>query len=495
MMMNVRSRVVMAICVVCLMWMASACAPMDASRTRSRALINQGVIVPEEEIRVAEYLSHYEQNLPAPKEMALGLDLRLGNEKVPVSGGEVWLQIGVQARDVVEGERTPLNLALVIDRSGSMDAPEKWPYLQQSLRVFFHSLSSDDIVAIVGYSDEAEVVLPAQRVADGRWIERTVEALHPGGGTNLHAGLQLGFQEVERHFDIRRNNRVILLTDGIANRGVTDPAQIASEAQSYNERGIYLSTVGLGYEFNDPLLSQLARQGNGAYHFIDSADEMDKVFRREVAGLVERVANNVSITVAPDPGVEMIELTGYDDRPPAGPVQIVLQEMGAGDSQVVLVRFQVSAGFAGERRLATVTLGYFDVFAQRSEQLVETIDVLRGSPVNYESLLDVSVLRNVTIQRMAEGLREIDRLYQGRQYEEAWLLTFELEYALDQVGYYAEDATLLEDAALMARYREVLEERIRYAGGRLPKQPTRETSGAGRRTDEVAPTVPVLEIR
>ncbi|MCP4616939.1 MAG: VWA domain-containing protein, partial [Bradyrhizobium sp.] len=191
--------------------------PQDASKARSRALINQGVIVPEEEVRVAEYLSYYEQHFPAPADAALGLDLRLGNEQIPTAGGEVWLQIGVQAREAEDEQVTPLNLALVIDRSGSMSAPDKWPYLQQSLRVFFRSLGPDDIVAVVGYDDEAEVVLPAQRVGDYGWIEWTIERLYPRGSTNLHAGLMLGFQEVDKNFDVRRNNRVILLTDGIAN--------------------------------------------------------------------------------------------------------------------------------------------------------------------------------------------------------------------------------------------------------------------------------------
>jgi Ca-activated chloride channel family protein len=477
--------------------LAGACAPapQDASKARSRALINQGVIVPAEEVRVAEYLNYYEQQFPAPTETTLGLDLRLGNEQIPTAGGEVWLQIGVQAREAGDAQVTPLNLALVIDRSGSMDAPDKWPYLQQSLRVFFRNLDADDIVAVVGYDDQAEVVLPAQPVGDRRWIERTIERLYPRGSTNLHAGLMLGFQEVDKNFDIRRNNRVILLTDGIANRGVTDSDRIAREALAYNQRGIHLSTIGLGLDFNDQLLSQLARQGKGAYHFIDSAEEMDKVFRREVAGLVEKVAREVAVTVCPGEGVEMVALTGYDGRPPAGPVQITMQELGTGDGQVLLAQLQVSPVRGRERPVATVTLNYFDVFAQRPDQMMQEVTARTGTGADYDPLWDLEVLRNFTIQRTAEGLKEIDQLYQARRYEDAWKLAYDLEQALREVARLTGDKAIVKDAELMQRYQSVLAEQIRYEGGRVPQPESEGTLRPYRgRTAQPTPSMPVLEV-
>ena len=147
---------------------------------------------------------------------------------------------------------------------------------------------------------------PRARSVTERWIDAAIDRLQPGGSTNLHGGLMLGFQEVDRHFDIRRNNRVILLTDGIANVGVTDAEQITADARAYNDRGIYLSTVGLGRDFNDALLSRLALQGQGAYHFIDSAEEMDKVFRKDVLGLMQKVASDVSLILRPEPGVQVL---------------------------------------------------------------------------------------------------------------------------------------------------------------------------------------------
>lgn len=150
----------------------NACgAPMDASKSRADALIQSGNIPPAQELRVAEYLNYYKQEFPAPVNSAIGLDTRLGNSQISTQGGEVWLQIGLRARDADTQNIAPLNLALVIDRSGSMDSPEKMPYLKTALGVFLHSLAPNDLISIVTYSDRAELLVPTQPVGEGGWIE------------------------------------------------------------------------------------------------------------------------------------------------------------------------------------------------------------------------------------------------------------------------------------------------------------------------------------
>jgi Ca-activated chloride channel family protein len=449
---------------VLVMFSITGCAAgQDASRSYSRAVINRGSIVAEENVRVHEYLNHYEQRFPEPEEEPLALDLRLGNTQIPSTGGEVWLQIGLQVRrGEVEAPRTPLNLALVLDSSGSMADDGKMPYLKESLRVFLESLHPDDVVAIVAYSNKAKVLRKAQLVGEGDWIRHTVDSLVPSGGTNLHAGMMLGFKQVDRNFDIRRNNRVLLLTDGIANVGETDPDSIAADALEYNQQGIYLSTIGLGLDMNDHLLSTLAKQGRGAYHFIDSVQEMDKVFRKEVEGLVERVANDVRVSILPAPGVQLISVTGFEGQPPSSGAQVLLQDMGSGDSQVVIARLQVSSGSLGSRALAKITLSFSDVFAQRDRETIKGISATVTEMGAYDPLADIEVLRNGTIVRMAESLKEIDRLFNTDRYEEAWMLAYAMEQELRSVAAMAADPTMLEDADLFQRYQITLATALGY---------------------------------
>jgi Ca-activated chloride channel family protein len=459
-------------------------APLDASKARSRAVIQQGGIVPAEELRVAEYLNYYEQHFPEPTDTALGLDVRAGNAQVPAAGGEAWVQIGLQARLAKAEEIAPLNLALVIDRSGSMDSPEKMPYLKRSLRVFLQSLAANDIVSIVAYSTESEVIVSAREVGDGAWIDRAIARLEPDGSTNLHGGLMLGFREVDRHFDPHRNNRVILLTDGIANVGVTDPERIAADAQHYNQHGIHLSTIGLGQDFNDALLSRLAIQGQGAYHYIDSAEEMDKVFRKDVLGLIQKAASDVSVAFRPGDGVRLVGLTGYEGQPPSGPVEVRLRDMGTGDSQVVLAQVDAAPSAAGRRLLAEVELRYTDQLSGRPAVVSAPVYAEAAALGSYDPLWDLEVLRNATIQRTAEGLKEIDRLFRSQRYREAWDLAGELGQALCHVAGLTGEEQMLKDAGLMRKYQDTLASWVESQTGRRPDaedrapRPTRFYRGA-----------------
>lgn len=476
----------------------SACAGgvPEASKSYSRAVINRGEIVPAENVRVAEYLNYYEQRFPAPAgNEPLNLDVRLGNPYVAETGGDVWVQIGLQARQAPGQERSPLNLVLVLDRSGSMQEDDKMPYLKESLRVFLHSLRPDDIAGIVAYSDEAEVLRETQFVEDGWWIQNAVAGLQARGSTNLYDGLMLGFQQAERHFDIRRNNRVILLSDGIANVGLTDPARIAADARYYNDRGIYLSTIGLGLDFNDTLLSTLAYQGHGAYHFIDSAGEMERVFQEEVEGLVEKVASDVAVTIE-DAGAALQSVVGFEGSLPAGPVRVQLKDMGAGDSQVLVAKFRVN-GITTPKPLANIVLTYHDVFGQRQHQL-SAVPLLRPAENRpTDPLLDIEVRRNVTIVQTAEALREIDHLFSAGRYEEAWNLAHRMEGRLRQVAADAADGQMVKDADLFLRYQMTLAQSLGYNPARDRPSPLPADGGQSQRWG-ASPTpavIPSIEVR
>jgi Ca-activated chloride channel family protein len=449
----------------------SACssAGPEAAKPIARAIINSGDIVPAKEIRVAEYLQYYEQHFPEPDKDAIGLDLRLGNNRLPAQGCMAWLQIGLQAKS---GETTlvaPLNLALVIDRSGSMAAADKMPYVKQSLGIFLQSLNPNDIVSIVTYSDQASVLLPAQPVGDGRWIQKVVDRVQPDASTNLHAGMMLGFQEVEKNFDIHRNNRVLLLTDGIANQGVTDPDKIAADALAYNRKGIYLCTIGLGLDFNDALLIKLAQQGEGGYKFVDSAAEMDRVFREQVTSLKQLVADAVSVKIVPASGVRLIGLTGLDSAPPSEGASVNLWPMNIEDSQVVLAQLQVGQGENGNRLVATVQLEYFDAISQKTIVREKSISgEMVTNLTSYDPTWDLEILRNVTIQNTAEGMREIDRLFNAQKYESAWRIAVGLEQQLTEVARLTGDTQMQDDVALMRKYQKTLADAVWQTEHRTP---------------------------
>jgi Ca-activated chloride channel family protein len=299
----------------------------------------------------------------------------------------------------------------------------------------------------------------------------------------------LGFRLVDDNFDLRRNNRVILLTDGIANRGETNPERIADSALDYTKQGIYLSTIGLGYDLDDDLLSTLARQGHGAYHFVDSPKEMDKIFRQEVEGLVERVANNVRVTIDPAPGVSLNKVSGLDSLPPSSGAEIVTTDMGAGDSQVILAELHVSPGVVGQKSLAEITLRYEDAFAQRQREITLPVVATIRQIDQYHPLADIEVRRNATILASAEALQEIDKLFNQGQYQAAWELAYQMEWGLRSMASLTGDPQMIEDADLFQRYQLTLAEALGY----VPEHPEDSWGDVEQRwgTEDDFPTVEV----
>lgn len=479
----------------------AACSPAhapEASKPIARAAINRGDIVPASQIRTAEYLQYYDQHFPEPGKDAVGLDLRLGNNNIPAQGGTSWLQIGLQTKSAESTFVAPLNLAIVIDASGSMVDSDKMPFLKQSLAIFLRSLNSRDIISIVVYSTDAKVLLPAQPLGDGRWIQSVIDRIKPEGTTNLHAGMMLGFKEVDKNFDIRKNNRVILLTDGIANAGVTDPAAIAADALSYNQKGITLSTIGLGKDFNDLLLITLSKQGKAGYAFIDTAAEMDRVFREQATSMKQEVADNVVVRVIPGEGVRLTGITGMDGVPPAGGASINLWPMGLEDSKVILARLEVGPGWDGQRRLATVQVSYLDISSQRTVTLEKDISAQMSSRLaSYDPTWDLEILRNVTIQNTAEGMKKISQMFDAGQYEAAWRTAVDLDRQLTEVARLTGDKQLSDDAVLMRKYQGTLSDAVWQMEGRRPVMPAAQppyTEGRPYRGETQPPPLPNVNI-
>ncbi len=456
-------------------YILAACggAAPEAEFVEARASINRGEIVEAQDIRVAEYVQYFDQQLPAPTQDAVGLDLRLGNTQLPVTGGNAYLQIGLQAREISSTNDTlPLNLAFVIDASGSMDEADKMPLVKRGLITFIEQLDPDDQVAIVIYNNDATVISGARFVDDGKWVREAVERIQPTGNTNLHAGMMEGFRQVDANFDVRRNNRVILLTDGVANKGQVDPYRIAADALSYNERGIQLSTIGLGADYNGDLLSDLATQGNGGYSYIDGAAEIDRVFRENAATFREMVATDIKLALIPEPGIQLVTLTGVNGTLPTDGVSVPMWDLSTNSYQVLLAKLDansVTRYGTGMQKIATVEVTYFDESARREQTLRQDVTVELLDPLyNYNPLWDLEVYRNVVIQDTAEGLREISNLFDAERYEQAWYLAGQLEAQLNDVFALTNDPQIDEQARLLRKYQQTLSSAVYEINGRAP---------------------------
>ncbi|HXQ70756.1 MAG TPA: VWA domain-containing protein, partial [Pyrinomonadaceae bacterium] len=403
-----------------------------ASVSRSRAIVNSGSTTPApststyypssypssnptynvpapvfripEEVAVEEFVNYHKHRLPLPKVgQAVALDTRWGNGEVARLQREAVLQIGFTTAEA--DERTdlrPLNLVLVIDKSGSMADGDKMSRVKESLHAMLAKLRSNDIVSIVAFDTSAQVLYPASPLDSGAGVRYAIDCLEPGGGTNLHSGLMLGYTEARKHFRAGATNRVILLTDGIANQGVTEPSRIAHDSAIYNGQGIDLSTIGVGLDLNNDLLRTLARSGRGLYHFISDYKDINKVFINEVQSLVSSVAKNVQVKIEYGPGLQVAKIYGYTPQYGNGHVTIPLDDMNNGLTQVVMAKFRADS--LKDALPVKVRLTYYDV---RRKSMVEEVQDLRLVAAEREScnpLVDLEVKKNTTIAELADSL-------------------------------------------------------------------------------------------
>ena len=225
--------------------------------------------------------------------------------------------IRLTAPTVPQMARKPLNLCLVIDRSGSM-ANEKLRHTIASAKFVVERLAATDLLSVVQFDERVKVVIPPGPVTDRAHLCRRLDGIHAGGQTNLSGGWLRGAACVRERQAPDYINRVILLTDGQANHGITDPAVLVKHAAELTEEGITTTTIGYGEDFNEDLLTALADAGRGNAYHVETADQAPTIFARELEGLLAIAAQNVRVTFTPSGLVRRVDLCSTDGAPPGG---------------------------------------------------------------------------------------------------------------------------------------------------------------------------------
>lgn len=304
--------------------------------------------------------------IPKPEgEGALTWDIRLGSPYV-LKGGEreMLLNIKLEGKEAVLSERTPVNLVLVIDRSGSMSDRGKMEYAKESARRIIGLLGKDDRLAIVAYSTGVEVLLPAQKIADKEAALSVIDSLYPTDSTNLSGGLMAGIGQLKSLPREKYVNRVILLSDGLVNEGVTDPAELGRIASRASEGGIHVTTMGLGADYDENLMMGIAEHGAGNYYFIESPNQLAGIFEKEFGRMAAAVARDTVIKLALAPGVRIDEVYGYEYSVKDGAAGIKLGDFFGGQQRDILVRLTVPAGADGKKDFVSASLSYGDLLRQ-----------------------------------------------------------------------------------------------------------------------------------
>jgi len=291
------------------------------------------------------------------------LDAKVSYDQPLIKRGEsttINLMIEVHSpREAWPGiqERPPVNLALVLDRSGSMEDKGKLEYAKRAAKLMVDLLDPRDRVAIVEYDDRINVLWPSAPVENAREIHRRIDGLTSRGSTNLTGGMMRGVDEVLKHFDRSELNRVVLLSDGLANQGITDPYDIAREVRAARRDGVRISTIGLGLDYDENLMQAIAENGAGNYHYVEHPSQIARIFEEELSTLVRTTARDIHLRLNGTGAIEEIDVISVETETPQ---DVAIGDMFAGETQRVMLRVDVAATDASSLALGDLEVTYTD---------------------------------------------------------------------------------------------------------------------------------------
>ncbi|MFA9202889.1 MAG: von Willebrand factor type A domain-containing protein, partial [Flavobacteriales bacterium] len=280
-----------------------------------RRFIRQGQLPPADAVRIEELLNYFPYADAAPtKQHPFAVSTELATS--PWTADNLLLRVGVKAVDISAAKQPPANLVFLVDVSGSMDSPDKLPLAQASLRLLTQQLRPQDRVSMIVYAGRTAVELPSTSGSEKAKILAAIDRLTAGGSTAGEAALKLAYQEAEANLIKGGINRILMLTDGDFNVGISDIDDIKAMIEKARDRGVSLSTFGFGQgNYNEHLMEQVANVGNGNYSYIDSIEESQKVLGEELASTFNTVAKDVKLQVEFNPAVvKEWRLIGYENR-------------------------------------------------------------------------------------------------------------------------------------------------------------------------------------
>lgn len=286
-----------------------------ASYANVRRFLTGNQLPPPDAVRIEEMINYFDYDYPRPQgDVPFSITTEVA--ATPWNAKTKLVHVGLQGVDIENDRLPPANLVFLIDVSGSMDSPEKLPLVKRAMRLFVSQLRPEDHVAMAVYAGAAGLVLPPTSGSDKAAILEALERLQAGGSTAGAEGIVLAYETAKRHFKAGGNNRIVLMTDGDFNVGISSDADLVRLIEEKRKSGIFLSVLGFGTgNYKDAKMEQLADKGNGNYAYIDNIREARKVLVEEMGGTLVTIAKDVKLQVEFNPAkVEAYRLIGYENR-------------------------------------------------------------------------------------------------------------------------------------------------------------------------------------
>lgn len=335
---------------------------------------------------------------------------------MPGRPGSIWALVRLvagKAETPGKDQRLPMNLALVLDRSGSMHG-EPLEHVKNSVSFVVDQVASCDFLSIVTFDHNVDVLCPSQTVTNKDGLKQVIKSVSSGGSTNLSGGFLRGYKEVLKESKPGQVNRILLLTDGQANVGIIDPPLLAAKAKSMAEKGVSVSTIGVGASFNEDLLMILAEAGQGHYYYVSNPDEIPKVFAEELEGLLSVVAQAISISMEGLSGCRVAGVLGYEPVFTTTGASIDLPDMYENEVKALVLQIDHPPFAPGEHDVFKLTLDYTGTCGDLDTAMLQVTAKLTASDgpdrafkPNFEVIKAVELVRTALAKN--ESAEAVDR--------------------------------------------------------------------------------------
>ncbi len=340
-----------------------------------------------------------------------------------------YLRIAVTPSRRDTARRAPMNVALVIDRSGSMASHARMANAREAARMAVDRLGRDDILSVVSYDNQVDVDVPATKLVDPYTVKRQIDRLTPRGSTAIHAALLAASNEVRKFKSRDRVNRIVLISDGLANVGPAKPSDFVALGRELASEGITVSTIGLGTGYNEDLMAGLARAADGGHVFVQESADLAGFLAREFDDAQSIVGQEVEIIIRLKDGVRPLRSLGREAKISADKREIAYK-VGAlvgGVEQVLLGEIEVDASSGlSSAAIADITVSYTDVASGRRKSETAAASVTFDADHDRaEKSINAAVMRDVTTlvsranRQEAVELRDKGRIEEARSKFEA----------------------------------------------------------------------------
>ena len=420
---------------------------------------------------------------PAPTPASSGLlTLRASLDQAAVLSGTAqdrYLVVEVSAPELPGDERRPVHLAVVMDTSGSMAARGKITNARMAARELAGLMGPRDTLSLVTFASTATVQRPSQPVTDAAHVGRLVDGIQPEGGTNLHAGLAAGLDQLG-HADLDGVKRVVLLSDGKVTMGVSDPATLVREAGSRVLSGVSVSALGLGVDYDEDLLSAMSDAGGGSYRFVDRPGQLASLFAEELQQMGAIAGREALVDIQLPTGVTLEEVYGYQATSSPRGFSVFLGDVHGGETRKIVARIQVAPAAEGPLDVADVGLRYADArTGEDGGAHADVAAVVTTSTQEARDSRDDAALAKATAARSAQLLDASARDWERGDLEANQTKLDEAEQLLRSVGSLTGNAGLLQEADAYRTRREAFEGApMASADGRYQVKKAKEVSRA-----------------